>query len=352
MEYTEAVSIPDWALNWVHGVWNLYRYDGDRQAILNLLPTVHRVLGWYVPYLGADGLLNDVPEWNLADWSAVFVNATSSIINGLWGRALREYSEMSEFVNNVGSVDWATGMFTALTEGFEQFWDADRGTYVDQLVDGVKQSPASQLAGACAIVSGVAPRARWDSVATWIGEPGHLVTRSWIGGNGGYDDVKIAAHLRGEQPISWDAQREAVRAEPFGSYLVHDALAAARRCDLLLVNLRRWSRFLADGYDTFGECWGWGTPAHGWSSTPTRDIVQYLVGVTPAEPGFAMARVAPALDVLSDFEAAVPTPQGTLWVKATENELSVTAPIPFILNSWGEAESFHQSGSVTVRRTE
>ena len=60
-----------------------------------------------------------------------------------------------------------------------------------------------------------------------------------------------------------------VIAEPFFSYAVHDAVALAGRAELLIELIRRWEEFLVDGYDTFGECWGWGTPVHGWSSTPT-----------------------------------------------------------------------------------
>ena len=48
-----------------------------------------------------------------------------------------------------------------------------------------------------------------------------------------------------------------------------------------------------DGYDTIGECWGWGTHVHGWSCTPTRDMIFYTLGVTPAEPGYTRARIAP-----------------------------------------------------------
>ena len=60
--------------------------------------------------------------------------------------------------------------------------------------------------------------------------------------------------------------------EPFFSYVVHDAVAAAGQAERLPDLLRRWSVFLHDGFDTFGECWGWGTPVHAWSATPTKDL--------------------------------------------------------------------------------
>ena len=75
IEYQAGYTIPDWALHWIHGVWNLFRHDGDRAATLRLLPVVERVLRWYEPYIDDHGTLSDVPEWNLIDWSSVFSSA-------------------------------------------------------------------------------------------------------------------------------------------------------------------------------------------------------------------------------------------------------------------------------------
>ena len=35
------------------------------------MPTVERVLRWYAPYQTSGGVLKDVTEWNLVDWSSV-----------------------------------------------------------------------------------------------------------------------------------------------------------------------------------------------------------------------------------------------------------------------------------------
>jgi hypothetical protein len=71
--------------------------------------------------------------------------------------------------------------------------------------------------------------------------------------------------------IDWDAEREIVLAEPFTSYTVHDAVALASKANRLPDLYRRWSEFLVNGYNTIGECWG--THVHGWSCTPTRNLI-------------------------------------------------------------------------------
>ncbi|MFF1571471.1 alpha-L-rhamnosidase N-terminal domain-containing protein [Leifsonia sp. NPDC058292] len=342
IESSGGYTIPDWSMHWVHGVHNLYRYLGDADEIRALLPTVERILRWYLPYVDERGTIADVPEWNLVDWSSVFVTGRSSILTALWARGLREFAELSRFVGNQGAAAWADDLHARAAAGFEDFWDEARGTYRDHIVDGVPQAPASQAAGATAIVSGLAPHARWESIVAAITDPDTLVVRSWIGGaDGSYDQQKIEDQIRGVQRIDWDADREVVIAEPFYSYLVHDAVAAAGHAGDLVTLMRRWSPFLADGYDTFGECWGWGTPVHGWSSTPTKDLVQYVLGVTPGSPGFATVRIAPSLGPLGLVEGSAPTPHGSVLVRVEDGVVSVESPVDGVLvHADGTEETF------------
>ncbi len=207
IEYRGGYSIPDWALHWIHGVWNQFRHDGDRPATLALLPVVERVLRWFEPYVDDHGTLSDVPEWNLIDWSSVFSNARSSLITGLWARGLAEYAEMADWVGNPASAAWAGGRRDAARRGYEDFWDAARGSYVDHIVDGEQMPAMSQAAGAVAIVSGLAPQNRWAGIVDVITDPHRLVVRSWIGGaDGGYDMTKIVETSQGIYRIDWDVE--------------------------------------------------------------------------------------------------------------------------------------------------
>lgn len=331
VESAETLTIPDWSLHWIRGVHNLFRYDGDREALLEVLPTVEKVLRWYLPYVDEHGTIADVPEWNLVDWSSVFSGGRSSILTALWARALGDFAEMAEYVGNAGSARWARDRITAATAGFEDFWDEARGTYVDQIVDGIRRPAASQAAGAAAIVSGLVPVHRWGRIVETITDRSTLVVRSWIGStDGGYDGQKMADQMRGIQRIDWDVEREIVRAEPFFSYLVHDAIALAGHADDLVDIIRDWSVSLVDGYDTFAECWGWGTPVHGWSSTPTKDIVTSILGITPGAPGFVRARIAPHLGSLTRVEGSAPTPHGSISVSIVDSVAAISSPVPVV----------------------
>ncbi|MFJ9590431.1 alpha-L-rhamnosidase-related protein [Streptomyces acidicola] len=330
LEAAGGTTIPSWSLHWIHGVRELHAHLGLVPEVVDALPTAQRALAWFVPFLSAEGTLEDVPEWNLVDWSSVVTSGRTAAVTGLWARALREFAELSRALGNTGAVEWAEELTSRVRVGFEEFWDEHRGVYVDSVVGDTRLPAVSQATNAIAIVAGLAPRARWAGIVERITDRKRLVRRSWPGApGGGWDPSKWERVSAGELVLDWDVDMEIVRAEPFLSYVVHDALAFADRTDLIVDAVRDWSSFLQDGHDTFGEAWSWGTPCHGWSSTPTRDLVRYVLGVRPGSAGFETAVIAPRPNGIRELSGAVPTGRGLIQVSISGIDVAVHSPVPF-----------------------
>lgn len=346
MESIGGLTIPDWSLSWAHGVYVLFQHEGDLERVRSHLPTMERILRWYWAYADDRGTIANVPEWNLVDWSSIFLTGRSSILTALWARSLNEFALLSEAAGNFGSAQWARFLYETAAAGFEDFWDSRRGLYVDHILEGELKLAASQVAGAAAIVSGLAPRERWEQIISKITDPNRLVVRSWAGDEniGSYSPEKLEELAAGIQRVDWDVENEIVQAQPYFSYAVHDAVSLAGRADLLVRMIRKWEELLQGGYDTFAECWGWGTPVHGWSSTPTRDLVSYILGITPGQPGFAEARIAPRLGGLTEVAGAVPTPQGLIEVRIANGTLYVDSPVPVCIVSEDGTEARYPAG--------
>jgi hypothetical protein len=313
------------------------------------MPTIERILRWYIPYQTSAGALKDVVEWNLVDWGSVSNEDTSGILTAIWARGLYEFAEMAGWLGERASQKWANRLYAKARAGFEVFWNQERGTYVDHLKDGVQQKEINQLAGALAICSRLAPEDRWTSIIETITDPQKLVVRSWTGGGGDYKMEKMVKQFQGIYEIDWDVEKEIVIAQPFMSYVVHDAVALAGMAERLPDLYHRWLEFLVNGYDTIGECWGWGTHVHGWSCTPTKDMVFYTLGVTPAKPGYTVARIAPRLGHLKWAKGKVPTPHGLISVHAERGKVTIESPVPVIVDLPGRAPQSLPAGAHEVK---
>lgn len=331
--HDDRTIIPDWSLHWVRSLHNLYRYTGDRDLVGELLPVAERTLRWFESYLGPDGLLHDISGWLLVDWSSVYNDGTSATLNALWARALEDVADIADWLGNGGTAAWARARRDAVASAFEVFWDERRGVYVDHLVDGRPQPVAAQHPGAAALAAGIVPARRVGRVAERLVDRDRLVRHSWamdpLTADGDGDGF---VHLvMGYPEPDWDVEEQMVEAQPFFRYVVHDGLARAGRADLVAGLCRDWKVFLDAGETTWPECWKGGTRCHGWSSTPTRDLVVHTLGVAPAEPGYAAVRVRPALGDLDWARATVPTPHGPVTVEAhADGRVEVDSPVPVV----------------------
>ena len=197
---------------------------------------------------------------------------------------------------------------------------------------------ASQHGQAAAIVGGLAPPRRIARVWwRYITDRSKLVHATFsVDGPADPDTgegdgpVRVGgdylANGHPEQP--WWDEDLVVTAQPFFRYVVHDALVAAGRSDLIVDQCRDWEVALHRCDTSWTECWFGGTVSHAWSSTPTRDLIQRVLGVTPAEPGFGVARIDPHLADLDWARATVPTPFG-VRVAVDRTKIEIDSPVPF-----------------------
>lgn len=325
--------VPDWSLHWVRSVHNLYRYTGDRELIAELLPIAERTLRWFESYLAPDGLLEWVDGWLLLDWSSVYSTGKSSILNALWARALSDYADMARWLDNPGAAAWAEGRRAGVGAAFDLFWDEPRGRYIDHVHDGDARRAASQAASAAALAAGLVPVDRHARIVDAITDDDALIQHAWY-----MDTVTVEGQQSGAMHMAlgypepdWDVERQMVECEPFFRYVVHDALAAAGRADLVAERCRDWMRFVDRGETSWPECWAGGTRCHGWSSTPTRDLIVHTLGISPGEPGYATVRVRPALGGLEWARATVPTPHGFVTVEAhADGRVEIDSPVPVV----------------------
>jgi alpha-L-rhamnosidase len=329
LEHIGEVDIPDWSLHWIRSVHNLYRWTGDRDCVAALMPVAENVLRWFQRFV-RDGLLTDVAGWVLLDWASVQGSGASAVLNGLWGRALQDFAEMARWLGDSGREEWARAIHSVLARAYQAFWDDRRGGYRDWLCREKLLPQLSEHASAAAAVGGLVPCNQRQAVLRFLTHRSVLVRSAQTFGR-----MPLYVAMAPLPAPDWDTESQVVAAQPFFRYVVHDAVAALGGATSISALCRDWQTFLDAGETTWPETWQGGSHCHGWSATPSRDLPLYTLGVSPAEPGFALARVRPQLGDLAWARGAVPTPAGLMEVSVGE-VITVSSPVPFRLEVDGQ----------------
>jgi len=335
-EHRGTTYIPDWSLHWIRSVYNLYWWTGDQELIASLLPVAEQVLQWFGRFIH-NGLLHDVTGWVLLDWASVQGEGASAVLNGLWGRALRDVAEMSRWLGDAGRARSALAHHTALGAAYQVFWDEQRGAYRDWLRGGEVAPQLSDHATAAAAVGELVPHARRGAALRFLVERENRVRRAWS-----FQTMPLRVAM-GPPPPDWDVASEVVEAQPFFRYVVHDAVAQLGGAVHVAKLCRDWSQLFDLGDGTWPETSMGGSRCHGWSATPTRDLPLYTLGISPDTPGFERARIAPRLGDLAYASGAAPTPHGLIEVSVADG-IEVSSPVPFVVVDVDGSRHSHPAG--------
>ena len=105
-----------------------------------------------------------------------------------------------------------------------------------------------------------------------------------------------------------DEREGVVLANTFYSHFVFSALAKARRADLALGLMRqKLGPMLDAGADTLWESLGpTASLCHGFSASPTYQLVHAVAGLQPTAPGARVLRLSPQLAHLERNETTLP----------------------------------------------
>jgi alpha-L-rhamnosidase len=119
----------------------------------------------------------------------------------------------------------------------------------------------------------------------------------------------------------------------FYAYVLEAMFDAGLRADGIAIIRERWGEMIDAGATTFWELWEVTTESrcHAWSASPVYHVMQQVLGVTSAEPGWKGIRIAPFVEGLEYAKGVVPSPLGKIrveWEKAGEDQLAVRVDVP------------------------
>lgn len=352
--------IDDYMFSFVDAAHEYYSETGDRRFLALIYPNIVRTMQWFHRLQQPDGYLGKMPYWVFLDWSIPDTRGESAILNALYIHALENAADLATVVGDQDSAAELKGRASVIRRGWNaRYWDAHRGLYVDAIMDGKQSSHTGQLVNADAVLFGLAPKRRIETILARITDPRLVKAQSL--------DSTTLKVVQPDGPIDYD--RDIVQAQPYGMYFVLAALAKSGLGATAISEIQRfWGPMRAAGNGTFWEQFKQanGTSCHAWSATPTYILSRILLGVDSTSPGFKTLTVAPQPSGLLWAKGTVPTARGVVGVEwsmrhGTSSAFDLQVSLPFsartrvFLPKWEGHEPKHEavdgrnvSGPITI----
>jgi alpha-L-rhamnosidase len=216
-------------------------------------------------------------------------------------RALQCDAELAEARGASARMHRVGGEAETLARAIERtFFDVERGVYADALVEGKLSEQVSQQINALAILTGVCPPERRQSVLRTVLS----------------DDPDLCRC-----------------SSYFWIYLFEAMAMAGMHAEMLEAIRTHWGGMARAGATTWWETFGGDeldSLCHPWSCAPGNVLQRHLLGIRPAAAGFREAVVAPRPDLIAQLAGTMKTVRGEVSVdwEATQADAHVTVSLP------------------------
>jgi hypothetical protein len=300
--------LPDFMMTWVGSLWDHYFHSGKTHLIEDCLPALHRLMEFFQRHEIADGLMGNFQGWWVfLDWAELYKGNYCGVLNMMYLQALRYAAALCQIVSDSKSSALYSRRADALAAAIvKYFWDDEAKIWRDGF-DAQSNEPVEQVSqhmSAMAILLGLKREQR------------NKLAREVL--------IKTA---RGRS-------RKIVEASPFFyAYVLEALIESGCRKEAVDIIRDKWGAMIDAGATTFWELWEVTTESrcHAWSSSPVYHLMQQVLGVMPAEPGWRSVRIAPLTDDLEFARGTIPSPHGLIhieWEKAGEDQLACRIDLP------------------------
>lgn len=302
-------EIADFSLQWPLQLLQYYKQSGDLDFLAEMYPVAERLLRHFRQFRREDGLLAAVADkWNLVDWpenmrdgydfelSYPIGAGSHNVLNAFYYGALKTTAEIREIVFGSASASQLEELDRTKT-GFQRaFFRKEIGLFADAENSGHNSLHANALP----LLFGLVPKQAEQSVVAFM-------------------------------------RAKRLSCGVYMAYFVLQALAAAGEYELVydLItsdDLHSWNTMLREGATTCFETWSKdlkpnASLCHAWASAPIPVMIEHIIGIQPASPGWNQVRFAPHLpEALHEVSLKFRTPAGMIAFAYSDGHMQLAVP--------------------------
>lgn len=292
-----ARLIPDWTLQWILCAADHWNLTADLATMDTIFPAIQKALAWFERIAGQHGLVVDMPYWHFMDWAGIGRADQALALNAQLAGSHRAAAIVARAVGHGRAAETYEAKARSIAARLDTaHWDESRGVWVDMVEPrtGTQHKRVSQHGIAALALWGDPNPARLARAFEWACDPNRETY------------TPAPPVVPGGTPL--DEETGVVLANTFYGHFVCEALARHGRAQQALASIRRrFAPMIEAGSTTLWEAiTPWASLCHGFSASPTYFLSRHVLGVAPAEPGFAKVRVTPNLLDLDHAEGTVP----------------------------------------------
>lgn len=307
---------PTWPTEWrQHSImmaWADWMWTGDTRSIAKFYPRLkdEKLMRRYER--ASDGLLEtggehrktakpgagDIVDWPPVERDGFEFKGVNAVVNAFYFLNLRQMADIAAALGRDADAAMFKDRARSVYEAYQKtFYNASTGLYVD----GEGSRHSSLHANAAALAFGLVPPGRRAAVLGFLEKKG------------------MACSVY------------------FAQYLL-EAFCEAGRADIAVRLMsskgpRSWVGMMDFGTTVAMEAWNVRVKPnldlnHAWGACPLNIISRYILGVTPARPGFEKINIRPLAGGLSRMKGVVPTAAGPVKVEVADGVLHVETPRP------------------------
>lgn len=279
----------------LYGFWNYYMNTGDFETIKIAYPHVRDYLNvWNIDETGLTAERHG--GWDWGDWGE---NRDIRLIYAGWHYiALDAAAKMADLLEHPLEANHYRYLMNEIKKGYNACWNGSEyrhPSYKGQTDDRVQ---------ALAVLSGIATKDKYPVITAFLKSNRHASP---------YMEKYVMESLFVMNEGAYAMQRYKERFHEMVVDPIHTTLY--------------------EGWGIAANGFGGGTTNHAWSGGPLTVISQYLMGISPTEPGWKTFNIKPQIVALNKASIEVPTVKGLVKMSFKKNKSCITYKITVPNNS-------------------
>lgn len=302
-------TIMDYTFYWFLGIYDYYRYTGDRSFITQNYDRMKSLMDYVLGRRNKNGLMEWLPgDWIFIDWATgLSKKGEVSFEQLLLARSLETMALCADIVGDKdGAANYNLLSGDKKKKLFDLYWNEQKKALVHSRIDGQQTDNVTRYANMFSIF--------FD-----------------------YFNAEQKQAVKNSVLLNDKVQKITT---PYMRFYELEALCALGEQDYVLREMKDyWGGMLKLGatsfweeynpakkgtehYSMYGREFG-KSLCHAWGASPLYLLGKYYLGVKPTAPGYAAYTVEPNLGGLQWMKGTVPTPDGSISMEVTKEQLKI-----------------------------